>query len=24
MGRETKQGEIGLILDGEYLAITDY
>ena len=24
MGSETNQGEIGLIIDGEYLAITDY
>ncbi len=24
MGKETKQGEIGLVVDGEYLAITDY
>ncbi|MGH7284278.1 MAG: hypothetical protein ACRELY_22350 [Polyangiaceae bacterium] len=24
MGRATKQGEIGLVIDGEYLAITDY
>jgi len=24
MGRETKQGEVGLIIDNEYLAITDF
>lgn len=24
MGKETHQGEIGLVIDGEYLAITDY
>jgi hypothetical protein len=24
MGRDTNQGEIGLVIDGEYLAITDY
>lgn len=24
MGRETKQGEVGLVIDNEYLAITDF
>ena len=24
MGKDTNQGEIGLVIDGEYLAITDY
>jgi hypothetical protein len=24
MGKETNQGEIGLVIDGEYLAIRDY
>ena len=24
MGKGTNQGEIGLVIDGEYLAITDY